>query len=64
MNTGWHSFSQTDVLSRKNFDGLAPGETTNGLTRYLELQLGEITNDIKNRSKDKPLSADDYHLAQ
>lgn len=49
LNTGYgiKQYNQTDILSRKNYPGLAVGETTNGLTRYLELSLAEIVNDIK-----------------
>lgn len=63
LTTGHHTMTQSDILKQKNFEGLPQGQTTNGLTRYLELSLGEITNDISNRNKEKALSADDYHLA-
>lgn len=64
LSTGHHNFTQSDVIKQKNFEGVPAGQTTNGLTRYLELSLGEITNDISNRHKEKALNADDYHLAQ
>lgn len=63
LSTGHHNFTQSDVIKQKNFEGVPAGQTTNGLTRYLELSLGEITNDISNRHKEKALNADDYHLA-
>lgn len=47
LNTGgYKTYTQTDVLHQKQYDGVPAGQTTNGMTRYLELSLGEITNDI------------------
>lgn len=52
----------SDTVKTREYDGLQAGETTNGLTRYLEMPFAEIRRDVVNH-KDKPMTVDDQNLA-
>ena len=62
MTTGFKTFTQTNQIAHRSFEGVEANQNTNGMSWYLELALDQIKNSDLN-PHNKILTPEDAFLA-